>query len=162
MGERSRCQARTARERIEDEILVSSSDARADVKRNVCNSCTLRVVYTAYSRAPWLRLIREPLRWVMLAMGRWHGIDAREPEPPTAYCFGCLRWTKTGLVERSAAFRWLNGRVDPPFVRLLWSVVTEEERAEARRFAAQATQTEEGAPGHVPDVIEVEPTERSG
>ena len=97
----------------------------------------------------------------MLAMGRWHGIDAREPEVPTAYCIGCLRWTKTGPVERSTTFRWLNSRIDPPFMRLLWAVVNEEERAKARSFAAQATQTDEGVAGDVPDAIEVKGTERS-
>ena len=98
----------------------------------------------------------------MLAMGRWHGIDARDVQVPTGYCVGCLRWTKTGLRERSTAFRWLNSRIDPPFMKLLWSVVTEQERAEARRFAAQATQTDEGVTGDVSDVIEVRSTERPG
>ena len=127
-------------------------------RRQVCNSCTLRVVYTAYRRAPWLRLVREPLRWVMLLMGWWHRIDPENSEVLTEYCVGCLRWTKTGLMENSATFRWLNSRIDPLFMRLLWSVVTSQERAEARRFAVRATQTEEGVRAEISDVIEIPST----
>ena len=132
----------------------------SQAKRGVCNSCTLRVVYTAYERAPWLRLVREPLRWAMLLMGRWHQIDPADYEVPTAYCVGCLRWTKTGLKERSATFRWLNDRIDLPFMRLLWSVVTPQEREEAQRFAVRATQTREGVPGVIPRVIGIPKTDQ--
>ena len=128
---------------------------RGQTTQGVCNSCTRRVIYTAYQRAPWLRLIREPLRIGMLLMGWWHGIDPKSYEVPTEFCVGCLRWTKTGLLERSTTFRWLNRLVDPHFMRLVWLVVTPEERAEAKRFAVQATQTEEGVQGNIPLVVHV-------
>ncbi len=119
-------------------------------EKGVCNSCTRRVIYTAYSRAPWLRLVREPLRWGMLMMGWWHHVDPASYQVPTPFCVGCLRWTKTGLKEHSATFRWLNGLVDPHFMRLVWRYVTMEDRTEAKRFATQATQTEAGVQGQVP------------
>jgi hypothetical protein len=96
----------------------------------------------------------------MLAMARWHRIDPRSYHVPSPFCVGCLRWTKTGLKERSATFRWLNNLVDPHFMRLIWRYVTLEERAEAKRFAVQATQTAEGVQDDVPVTIVLPQTAR--
>lgn len=106
----------------------------------VCNTCTIKLVYTAYSRAPWFRLVREPLRYGMVVMGWWHRIDPGQYRAYTGSCRGCIRFTKTGLKERSALFRWLNGRINPLFDRILGSIVTEEEVAAAKRYAREATQ----------------------
>jgi hypothetical protein len=94
-------------------------------------------------------MVREPLRWGMLAIGWWHRVDSKSYQVPTPFCVGCLRWTKTGIKERSATFRWLNSVVDPHFMRLIWRYVTMEEREEAKRFAVQVTQTEEGVKDNI-------------
>lgn len=45
----------------------------------VCNTCTIRLVRTAYQRAPWFRLVREPLRLALRGLAWLHRID------PAAY-----------------------------------------------------------------------------
>lgn len=105
----------------------------------VCNTCTVRLVDLAYRRAWWFRWVREPLKLGMKALAAWHGIDARDDTVRTQACRGCLRFLKTALKEQSGAFRWLNGRVNPVFDRLLETVVTPEEVQEAKRFAQEAT-----------------------
>ena len=41
----------------------------------VCNTCTRRLVAIAYRRAPWFRLLREPLRWGMRLWVRRLGLN---------------------------------------------------------------------------------------
>ena len=108
-------------------------------KYGACNTCTIRLVYTAYSRAPWFRLVREPLRYGMVVMGWWHGIDPKRYHVYTEGCRGCIRFTKEGLKERSALFRWLNGRINPMFDCILGGIVTAEEVVEAKQYAREAT-----------------------
>lgn len=105
----------------------------------VCNTCTIQLVAIAYSRAPWFRLVREPLKWGMLAMGWLYRVDARAWPVHTPGCAGCVRFTKTGLRERSGLFRQLNARINPLFDRVLESIVTAQEVEEARRYAARST-----------------------
>ncbi|MBI2856914.1 MAG: nitroreductase [Chloroflexi bacterium] len=108
-------------------------------RAGICNTCTIQLVATAYRRAPWFRLVREPLKWGMLAMGRLYRVDPRAYSVPTPGCAGCLRFTKTGLRERSGLFRWLNARLNPLFDRVLESIVTQQEVAEAKRYAVRST-----------------------
>lgn len=109
-------------------------------KQGTCGTCTIQLVRIAYRRAPWFRVVREPLRWGMLSMGWLYRVDRRAYAVPTESCVGCLRFTKTGLRERSALFRWLNDRINPVFDRILeGSIVTPDELAEAKRYAADST-----------------------
>ncbi|MBI4289752.1 MAG: nitroreductase [Chloroflexi bacterium] len=105
-----------------------------------CGACTLMLVRTAYRRAPWFRLVREPLRIAMVILGKWHRIDSRQYRTYTDGCRGCLRFTKTGLKEKSALFRRLNNLVNPLFDRMLEAIVTREEVTAAKEYAAGATQ----------------------
>ncbi|MBI4282022.1 MAG: nitroreductase [Chloroflexi bacterium] len=108
-------------------------------RQGTCGTCTIQLVRIAYRRAPWFRVVREPLKWGMIIMGWLYRVDPRAYTVPTQGCIGCLRFTKTGLRERSALFRWLNARVNPVFDRILeGSIVTKEELAEAKRYAAKA------------------------
>lgn len=104
-----------------------------------CNTCTVQLVRIAYQRAPWFRLVREPLKWGMISMGWLCRVDPRVYLVPTEGCIGCLRFVKTELKERSPLFRWLNTRINPVFDRIMESIVTREEVAEAKRYAADAT-----------------------
>ena len=126
-------------QRIASQMLSSDTGD----KYSVCNTCTLQLVHIAYSRAPWFRLIREPLHLGMKIMGWWHKVDPRKYKVYTDGCYCCIRFTKTGLKERSALFRWLNDRINPLIDRILETAVSEEEIAIANRYAYHATQCPE-------------------
>jgi hypothetical protein len=109
------------------------------MKNAVCNTCTVMLVRKAYERSPWLRLIREPLRFGMTAMARLYRIDAEEYHVRCEECRGCPRFLKTALKERSAIFRFLNEMINPLFDRILESRLTAEEIAESKRDAKSRT-----------------------
>jgi hypothetical protein len=108
-------------------------------KNAVCNTCTIRLVRIAYQRAPWFRLVREPLRLGMRGLAWFHRVDPAEYEVRTENCYGCVRFYKVALKEKSALFRWLNDRVNPRFDALLERIVTAEEVREAKAYAREAT-----------------------
>ncbi len=105
----------------------------------VCNTCTVRLVRIAYQRRPWFRLVREPLKTGMIFMGWLYRVDPRSYSVAESSCIGCVRFTKQGLRQRSGLFRWMNARVNPRFDRMLESIVTPEEVAEARQYASSST-----------------------
>lgn len=107
-------------------------------KTALCNTCTIQLVKLAYQRAPWFRVIREPLRLGMRAMAAWHRIDTADYEVCTAGCRGCLRFYKTALKERSATFRWLSGRVNAVLDTLLERIISPAEMRGAKAYARAA------------------------
>ncbi len=119
-------------------------------KNAVCNTCTIRLVRIAYKRAPWFRLVREPLRLGMCGMAWLHRVDPAEYNVRTPACYSCMRFYKTALKERSALFRWLNERANPRFDALLERIVSAEEVQEAKTYARQAT-AQAGVPGRAQD-----------
>lgn len=108
-------------------------------KNAVCNTCTIRLVRIAYQRAPWFRVVREPLRLGMRSLAWLHRIDPAAYLVRTESCHGCMRFYKVALKEQSALFRWLNDRVNPAFDALLARIVTAEEVREAKAHAREAT-----------------------
>ena len=104
-------------------------------KRAVCNTCTIRLVRLCYERSWWFRVFREPLVAGMRAMGQLYRVDPGQYEVRSEECLGCIRFLKTALKEKSWLFRLLNGVVDPVFNRVRNSLVSEEERREAREHA---------------------------
>ena len=108
-------------------------------KRAVCNTCTKHLVEIAYRRTWWFRPFREPMVIGMKLMSLYHRIDPTEFDVRNKECYGCIRFMKTALKEKSPTFLWLNDRINPLFNRVRNSVVTEVEIEEARRFAAEAT-----------------------
>jgi hypothetical protein len=102
-----------------------------------CGSCTLGLVQLAYIKSFWFKAFREPLVFGMRVMARWHGIDARRYQVNHSRCNGCVRFMKNELKAKSPAFRALNFLVNPVFNRLRDSLVTAEEKSEAKRFAAE-------------------------
>lgn len=115
-------------------------------KNAVCNTCTIRLVRIAYARAPWFRLVREPLRWGMRGLAWLHRVDPAEYEVRKQSCYGCMRFYKVALKEKSALFRRLNGRVNPAFDALLERIVTAEEVREAKAYARKVTVPDVAAP----------------
>lgn len=114
-----------------------------DIKKYVvCNTCTLKLVSIAYRRAPWFRLFREPLRLGMRVLSWIYRVNPSEYEVRTPHCFGCIRFYKIALKEKSGLFRRMNGLVNPFFDTLLERIVTEEEVKQAKTYAKAATDGE--------------------
>lgn len=110
-------------------------------KRPPCGMCTFKCVMIAYKRAPWLRLIREPMLIGMRFFAFIHNIEpeVRSYPFPIAECNRCIRFYKTVLFKKSASFRWLHGRFNPIFNHFMDRIVTPEERKQAREYALAAS-----------------------
>ena len=109
----------------------------------ICSTCTLQLVRLCYARCWWFRLFREPLLAGMRLLAWRHRINSRDYAVRTPACYGCIRFMKVALKEKSPTFRWLNGRIDPVFNRVRNSLLTEEEITQARAFAREAFSPEE-------------------
>ncbi|HOC92460.1 MAG TPA: nitroreductase [bacterium] len=105
-----------------------------------CNTCTWRLVRLCYRRAPWFMLVREPLVFGMRILARLYGIDIRRGRRGHPDCRGCVRYAKNELKQKSSAFVWLNGIIDPVFNRMRNSIITQLELEEARNFARDAAE----------------------
>ncbi len=108
----------------------------------VCNTCTRRLVAIAYRRAPWFRLLREPLRWGMRLWVRRLGLDTGIYVVRSASCADCNRFYKNVLKENSAAFCRLHARLNPVFDALIVRILGEAEVARARDHAQAAVMGE--------------------
>jgi len=113
--------------------------ATGQKKNAVCNNCTLKLVTIAYQRAPWFRLLREPLKLGMRCLARLHHVDTREYVVRTPACYHCIRFYKVALKEKSATFRWLHSRVNPMFDYFIEKIVTKEELGQAKIYAQTAS-----------------------
>ncbi|MBI2955327.1 MAG: nitroreductase [Chloroflexi bacterium] len=113
-------------------------NARDLKKTATCNTCTIKLVRLAYRRATWFRVIREPLWYATRAMSAWHRVDLSDYDVRTPTCYGCMRFYKVALKERSATFRRLHHYVNPVFDALLYRFVTPAERKEAQAYARAA------------------------
>jgi hypothetical protein len=104
----------------------------------VCKNCALMLARIVYRRCRWFPLVREPLLLGMRILARWHGIDARRHGVRNPECRGCIRFMKAELEEKSPLFRFLNDRIGRSFTTLRDARVTQDELAEAKRFAREA------------------------
>ena len=109
-------------------------------KNAKCNNCTIKLVTITYQRAPWFRLLREPLRLGMRFLVRFHHIDTGKYLVKTQACYNCIRFYKTALMDKSAMFRWLHSRINPVFDYFLGRIVTDEEQRQAGVYAKAASQ----------------------
>lgn len=106
--------------------------------RIVCKNCASRLAKWCYERYWWFRLIREPLLVGMRIMAWWHGIDARAHVVRNAECYGCIRFMKTELEEKSPTFRFLSDIIGRRVSRLRDSMLSQQELDAAKRFAREA------------------------
>ncbi len=74
----------------------------------------------------------------MKALSRYHGINPKEYDVRTEECYGCVRFIKNALKDKSPGFVWLNEIVNPVFNRIRDSIVTEQEKVKAVDFARSA------------------------
>lgn len=100
----------------------------------------MKLVTIAYRRAPWFRLLREPLKLGMRCLSRIHHTDTAEYKVRTPACYNCIRFYKVALKEKSAAFRWLHRWLNPVFDYFLERIVTGEELRRAKTYAQAASQ----------------------
>lgn len=107
-------------------------------KKAICNICTIRLVEMVYQRAPWFRLVREPLKWNMRLMAFIYRVNPHEYEVRTPSCYGCMRFYKLALKEKSGLFRFLNALVNPHFDALMERILTSEEVHLAEAYASAA------------------------
>ena len=100
-----------------------------------CNHCTYALVDLAYKRAPWFRLIREPIILGLRIFVFVHQVTVDEYRMKTPFCNGCIRFYKSALFKKSPVFRWLHSKVNPIWSFFLNRVITREESNEASVFA---------------------------
>ncbi len=110
-------------------------------QRPTCGMCTFKCVRIAYRRAPWFRLVREPMIIGMRFLAAVHDIEGevRAFPFPTLACNRCVRFYKTVLFRHSKSFRWLHGRLNPVFNYFMDRIVTPDERKQAHEFAMAAS-----------------------
>jgi len=108
-------------------------------KNAVCNTCTLKLANIAYRREPMFRVVREPLKLGMRFLSWVHHVDPAQYEVRTPNCYGCIRFYKVALKDKSALFRWLNNLVNPIFDAVLERIVSETEVKQAQAYARGAT-----------------------
>lgn len=104
----------------------------------VCKNCALRLAMWCYERHWWFRLIREPLVFGMRMLAWWNRIDARRHAVQNPECYGCIRFMKAELEEKSPTFRFLNGLIGIKFSKLRDSMLTYQELDEAKSYAREA------------------------
>jgi hypothetical protein len=133
------------KDRMADRDKNGSMNAASETREPeyaVCKTCTILLVKLCYERVWWFRWLREPLLLGMRLLSRRYGIDPRDYPVRTETCYGCIRFMKESLKEKSMVARRLNDLINPVFNRIRDSIVTEEEIREARRFAREATRPE--------------------
>ena len=113
----------------------------SNIRKNlVCNVCTVRLVEAAYRKAPWFRLVREPLRLGMRLMAFLYRVNPDDYEVCTPICYRCMRFNKIALKEKSALFRVLNSLINPMFDAMIERILSPAELRDAEQFAQDAMQ----------------------
>jgi hypothetical protein len=69
-------------------------------------------------------------------------ITPDEYEVRTPSCYGCMRFNKLALKEKSAFFRTLNSLINPYFDAMIERILTVDEMLAAKAYA-QAAMTDE-------------------
>ena len=123
--------------------MKQKNKAGTDTAYAACNTCTIQLVKLCCERAWWFYYLRLPLVAGMRLLAVWHRIDSRDYTVRSEACYGCMRFMKTALKEKSAAFRFLNDRINPIFDTIVERIVTEEELLEAKQYAREATRPSE-------------------
>ena len=124
-------------------IMKPEDTTNHTIEYAVCNTCTIQLVKLCCERAWWFYYLRLPLVAGMRLLAFRHGIDPRSYHVRSENCYGCMRFIKTALKEKSAAFRFLNSRINPVFDKIVERIVTEEEVLESKQYARAATRPSE-------------------
>ncbi len=112
--------------------------------RNItkCNTCTIQLVEIAYKKAPWFRVIREPLVRSLKFYAIIKGYNLKDIQPPSIECDNCPRFIKNALKDNSPFFNSVHNILNPLFDRIIMKIVNEDEIIEAKQRAIKLTQME--------------------
>ena len=116
--------------------MQQKNKADPDIAYAVCNTCTMQLVNLCYERAWWFYYLRLPLVAGMRLLALWHRIDPRDYTVRSEACYGCTRFMKTALKEKSPVFSFLNSRINPVFDKMVERMVTEEEVSRSKALCA--------------------------
>lgn len=108
-----------------------------------CRNCTLSLMQRCYKRHWWFHFIRDPLIWGMYFLGLIHGIRPKQYIVKNRTCYGCIRFLKTELMQKSPLFCTLQHWIMPGFKKITGAMLTVDEREQAQKRAQQLFSTEE-------------------
>ncbi|MFM2481580.1 nitroreductase [Celerinatantimonas sp. YJH-8] len=100
-----------------------------------CRNCTLSLMQRCYQRHWWFHFIRDPLIWGMYGLGFIHGIKPKQYRVKNKTCYGCIRFLKAELMQKSPLFCRLQNIIGPHFKRISASMLTPEEQEQAKKRA---------------------------
>lgn len=123
--------------------MKQKNKADTDTTYAACNTCTIQLVKLCCERAWWFYYLRLPLVAGMRLLAVWHRIDSRDYTVRSEACYGCMRFMKTALKEKSPVFSFLNSRINPVFDKMVERLVTAEEVLESKKYARAATRPSE-------------------
>jgi hypothetical protein len=102
---------------------------------SACKICTIRLEELCYQRAWWFRAFREVLATGIRLFAVALAIRTDKGKARSKKCYGCLRFRKNALKQRSPLFNWLDGYLNPLFNRARDSLLTPQELEQARALA---------------------------
>lgn len=112
----------------------------------VCNTCTRKLIETAYSRSNLFRIVRELLKMFMHFWIEVRKIDLSDYIIRTPYCKNCNRFYKNALKNNSRIFVLLNNIINPVFDYYLEKKLGKEEIIEAKKKAQLFTKISDNKP----------------
>ncbi len=118
--------------------MKSDEEKTIELSPIVCKNCALMLAMSCYEKHWWFKLIREPLIWGMRYLAWWNKIDINKHGVRKTGCKNCIRFMKAELEEKSPTFNFLNRFIGPWFGDMRNGMLTEEEKAEAKRIAQEA------------------------
>lgn len=104
----------------------------------VCKGCSLMLSMRCYERHWWFRLVREPLVAGMRILAWWNRIDVSKHGVRKSGCKNCIRFMKEELKQKSSTFNFLNRFIGPWFSDYRNTMLTPEDKKEAKRIAEEA------------------------
>lgn len=78
------------------------------------------------------------MKWGMRFLAFFHQIKPSEYAVRKRACYGCIRFYKVALKEKSGLFRFLNERINPLFDAMIEQIVSPAEIQDAKGHARAA------------------------
>lgn len=100
--------------------------------------CTIHLERLCYQRAWWFRVVREVFATGIRLFALIYRIRVEDYQARSKMCHNCIRFRKNALKDRSAAFRRLDGYLNPIFNRIRDSLLTPAELERSRELARKA------------------------
>jgi hypothetical protein len=120
---------------MQNNISTAANKQRPVSTCGSCKICTIHLEQLCYARAWWFRVFREILATGIRCFAFFYGIRADQYTMRSSMCKKCLRFRKNILKEKSGVFNWMDGYLNPMFNRVRDSLLSEQEKENARRLA---------------------------